>query len=756
MVKLSDSVCFQAVQILRTVWLLAPRQTGQFASEARFRPPQAGLFFSIDLNYDGRRLHSSSFADAKEGTMSARLVSNTVLFTVLVLALPAGAQDAARPPVRDASAIRQVIYPVAELVVPVEIDHTRPQSEKTCDVKLMDLLRKTCTPESWNESGGPGEVEYYPLGMSLVIRQTPRVHAQIQQLLADLRRLQDVEIAVESKLITLSAERGKQLEAGGDRKFLPADGPDAVCLTERECFLFLNMIQADRATSVMQAPMITMFNGQKCVLRINDSIATQPGDVDQFGQPPSAAQIDLGLRQIVQAVVEENHRSVRLYVNATATSQDGRNAKQRKFVTRKIENLARVKDGQTVVMKLSDGNDKQCQYMMFTPRIIHVEADEARPAPRVAARAPGELQPRVFPVADLVTPITVAAKCDNCREASWSAMMGAASPSSSPETLLIGLITNAIAQKSWHGQGGAGAIEYFPLGQAIVVWNNCEVHEEVANLLAALRRLNDLRVGLECRLVALPEAAAQRVSAGRPRNLILARPASTHGTAEEQDRIGPASTPEQLPAGAPAAKALLQIHSQAPFVLGPQESKELRSLLAEEDCKTIDQLVGAVVFNGQPARMDKTKPYTFVTEVNTALEDGKVVVKPKTRTVQIGTSIQVVPVVAADRKGLRLEIRVEHCDLAPSAPSRTVTLNIAGREEKYQLQQPNLNIQSMETKVQVGQSQTLVLPLGKVQHAAKPAAVCDIPFVGQFFHCDQPAPEECRYYVIIAPKIYAR
>src|SRR5439155_12289952 len=162
------------------------------------------------------------------------------------------------------------------------------------------------------------------------------------------------------------------------------------------------------------------------------------------------------------------------------------------------------------------------------------------------------------------------------------------------------------------------------------------------------------------------------------------------GSAEEQDHIGlrhppeyvarkpTTSAPAQPTGGSPAVKALLQIHSQAPFLLDPQDSKELRSLLAEEDYKTIDQLFGAVIFNGQPARMEKYKTHTFVTEVNMNLEDGQVVVKPTTQTVQVGTTIIIVPDVAADRKGLCLEIQVEHSDLAPGAPARTITVNVSG------------------------------------------------------------------------------
>ena len=94
--------------------------------------------------------------------------------------------------------------------------------------------------------------------------------------------------------------------------------------------------------------------------------------------------------------------------------------------------------------------------------------------------------------------------------------------------------------------------------------------------------------------------------------------------------------------------------------------------------------------------------------------------------------------------------------MAPGAPARTVTLNVAGREEKYQLQQPMLNIQQMETKIQIDQTQTLILPLGKVPTAIKSSAMSEIPFVGQLVRYETAAPEECRIYAIITPKIYAR
>src|SRR5205807_2271480 len=51
---------------------------------------------------------------------------------------------------------------------------------------------------------GLGSIEYFPMGMTLVINQTPDIQEQIADLLQQLRRLQDLEVAIEIRLISLS------------------------------------------------------------------------------------------------------------------------------------------------------------------------------------------------------------------------------------------------------------------------------------------------------------------------------------------------------------------------------------------------------------------------------------------------------------------------------------------------------------------------------------------------------------------------
>src|SRR5262249_32828387 len=84
-------------------------------------------------------------------------------------------------------------------------------------------------------------------------------------------------------------------------------------------------------------------------------------------------------------------------------------------------------------------------------------------------------------------------------------------PGQTMEHLLMDLIKNAVAQNSWSDSGGPGTIQYYPVGMALVVNQTLEVQEEVAALLQSLRRLQDLEVAIEMRMVSVSEAFFERM-----------------------------------------------------------------------------------------------------------------------------------------------------------------------------------------------------------------------------------------------------
>jgi type II secretory pathway component GspD/PulD (secretin)/tetratricopeptide (TPR) repeat protein len=69
---------------------------------------------------------------------------------------------------------------------------------------LTELITQTVEPESWQEIGGSGTVRSFETTLSLVIRQTQKVHDEIADLLSQLRRLQDLQVTIEVRFIVVS------------------------------------------------------------------------------------------------------------------------------------------------------------------------------------------------------------------------------------------------------------------------------------------------------------------------------------------------------------------------------------------------------------------------------------------------------------------------------------------------------------------------------------------------------------------------
>jgi hypothetical protein len=91
---------------------------------------------------------------------------------------PAGGKDLPPPP-DDRQKLVCKDYPVADLV--------RPDNNKQLEL-LIQTIRNVVDPDSWAEAGGRGTIEYYPLGMSLVIQQSAGRHERVKALLEALRK----------------------------------------------------------------------------------------------------------------------------------------------------------------------------------------------------------------------------------------------------------------------------------------------------------------------------------------------------------------------------------------------------------------------------------------------------------------------------------------------------------------------------------------------------------------------------------------
>lgn len=238
-------------------------------------------------------------------------------------------------------------YPVADLVVPIpglddpldlnrnEVDRRSPPPRPKVDW-LIDKITRTVSPASWKESGGTGTVQFYPLKMSLVVSNTPRVQAQVKYLLETMRRAQEVEVVAETRLILLNAACFLKLQ----ELLPPLKKEGHVVLNDAETFALLRKAQDDAATKVVQAPKITSFPGQRV------GFAVEP-DNDLPGIKKIAVKFT--------AMVAANLQHVDLDVKAAVGEVE-------------FTSALRMVEGLTLVQGKRCGDD----YLLFlvTPRVI--------------------------------------------------------------------------------------------------------------------------------------------------------------------------------------------------------------------------------------------------------------------------------------------------------------------------------------------------------------------------------------------------
>jgi type II secretory pathway component GspD/PulD (secretin) len=82
--------------------------------------------------------------------------------------------------------------------------NTGPENGGTLEKELIRLITNTIKPDSWSNMGGEGTIEYFPIGLALVINQSPEVIEEVERLLESLRKLQDLEVSIEVKVVSLA------------------------------------------------------------------------------------------------------------------------------------------------------------------------------------------------------------------------------------------------------------------------------------------------------------------------------------------------------------------------------------------------------------------------------------------------------------------------------------------------------------------------------------------------------------------------
>lgn len=312
------------------------------------------------------------------------------LVTWAVSATLANAQVNATP-----EKLVRVTYPIADLIVPIQ-DHTafperhggpaaaprtknaqpdRPirtiGPDKNAELlarMLVDLIKTTVARETWEDQGGAGSIQFFPLGNAIVVNQTRNVQDDVVDLLAALRRMYEVQVSIETRFVVVSpklAERfTKDMEGRGNSARV-LKGPSAAQVKKASrawivddvaTFMFLESVQGDQSASILQTPKIAMYNNQR--VGINTTTWT-------------------AVRCDYHPVVDAERRNVRLRVDFES---DTAGAESEGIRRRDIVNAAStfvVPDGKTLIWSLGALASRNHQFLMVTPRVLIVREEEA-------------------------------------------------------------------------------------------------------------------------------------------------------------------------------------------------------------------------------------------------------------------------------------------------------------------------------------------------------------------------------------------
>ena len=81
------------------------------------------------------------------------------------------------------------------------------QPARTREDELINMLVSCVDPTSWAGKGGKASIAYHAGCMTLAVHTLPDHHERIAAVLAELRRQQDTQVALEVRMITLSSRR---------------------------------------------------------------------------------------------------------------------------------------------------------------------------------------------------------------------------------------------------------------------------------------------------------------------------------------------------------------------------------------------------------------------------------------------------------------------------------------------------------------------------------------------------------------------
>jgi hypothetical protein len=267
------------------------------------------------------------------------------------------------------------------------------------------------------------------------------------------------------------------------------------------------------------------------------------------------------------------------------------------------------------------------------------------------------------------------------------------------ENHLIQLIEQTIQPKTWDAKGGAGIIDYYPITMSLAISQTAAAHEEIAELLASLRRELDTQVSVEVRFISVSEEFMGRLGMNW-----------SAGDKECQEKKETC----QAKGSCANVSSLCCEDLQIVKFLNNVEVQRMMEVLQADAKTNVTQAPKVTMLNGQESCIQVCDEHCYVTGMTVKHVEGKVVFIPQNETCKTGTNVTLQPVVSADHRFVRVKVNAQLTSLdGPEVSQFPVTSYIRQMEgEKKEMVVPVVQFIQDPKFVRLSVDKTLTLPEG--------------------------------------------
>lgn len=302
----------------------------------------------------------------------------------------------------------------------------------------------------------------------------------------------------------------------------------------------------------------------------------------------------------------------------------------------------------------------------------------------------------------------------------------------SSEDSLIKLITDTISPRSWGERGGRGTIDYHPLTKSLVVCQTVDVQDQIADLLAAERRLLNSEISVEVKFV---DVTAK-----------VFRDLQQKGILSKQDKKTHA-------------------HGNLAY-LDDAEVHRLMEALQDDVRSNVMQAPKLTSRNGQTTAFDLSEKQFFVTGMKIVSRGDRIEYRPKIEFISLGTRLKLRSLISADGRFIRVHLDVKQSNVAageiPLFPITTPAPDGKGGTVTQYIQRPRIDKWSIKRTLAIPEGHTTVLTGFKgslyqveARNEYGPPILRDIPIVGRLFRTVGYGRETHRLLVLVTPRILA-